>query len=200
MATNIATMTIVKRFTYRGNNSEEFSNTYHFLGPVPTTPAEWLALANGVYARELPIFGPTVFVVRAIGHDSTEPGAVATFDHDYTTPGPPPAGTFSGPGGYFGSGDQAACVQWLTDRKTSRGKPIYLRKYMHHPNINPGTSDDLETTYLNALTTYASGYVGPSLFGGLTNPEKTASVVSIKVLPHVTTRTLKKRGKRKKVA
>jgi hypothetical protein len=200
MATNIATMTIVKRFTYRGDNNEEFSNTYHFLGAVPTTDAEWLSMANGIIGHEEPIYDGAVTFVRAIGHDSTDPGAIAKFDHDFTSPGPPPAGTFVGTGGVHGAGDQAACVEWLTDRKTSRGKPIYLRKYHHRPFLNSGALDSLEISYYNALDTYAKVFVGNAFEGGLTNPEKTATVVTEKILQYVTTRTLKRRGKRKKVA
>jgi hypothetical protein len=125
---------------------------------------------------------------------------VATFDHDYTSPGPPPAGSFTTTGAYPGAGDQAACVSWLTNLKTSKGKPIYLRKYHHRPYIDPIAPDDLVAAYKTALTTYGDAFLGAALFGGLTNPEKTATAESLKVLPYVTTRTLKKRGKRKKVA
>jgi hypothetical protein len=193
-------MTIVKRFTYRGNNDEEFSNTYHFTGAPPVTDPEWDTVASSVIASEQPVFDGSVTFVRAIGHNSSDPGAIAVYDHDYTSPGPPPAGTFVGAGGHPGAGDQAAVVEWLTNLKSVRGKPVYLRKFLHRPYITSADPDTLEPDYAVALTAYGNAYVGAGGFGGLTNPEKTAAVVSSKVLPSVTTRTLKKRGKRKKVA
>lgn len=200
MATNLTKLTVVKRFTYRGDNSEEWSNSYVFKGVPPTTSAQWDSLRSTVVALELPILSDQTFVVRVIGHTSTDPGAIAAYEFDYTVPGPPPEGTFVGTGGVRMAGDQAAVVEWLTDKKTSKGKPIYLRKYFHGAFASPTVTDNLEAAWVTAATTYAAGFTATLPWGGLTNPGNTATVVSAKILPFVTTRTLEKRGKRKKVA
>lgn len=200
MASPCTVLTLVKRFTYRDDPLEEFSNTYHFLGQPPITTAEWDSLATQVWNMEKPCFDNTVHLVRAVGHNSSDPGAVAVYEHDYTTPGPPPAGT-----GVFGSGqptpgDDASVIQWLTNIKSVRGKPIYLRKYFHRPYIQPLKPDSLDPGYLNAIGVYAQGFINTPVWGGLTNAKRTAAIVSIVVQGEVTTRTLKRRGKRKKVA
>jgi hypothetical protein len=200
MATNITVLTNIKRFTYRGDTQEEFSNTFHFLGLPPTTQAEWQSLATEVVQIEQGVFDDTVTFSRSIGHISSDAGAVAVYDFDWIGTGNPPLGAYVDTGGRVGSGDQASCVEWLTNLKTSRGKPIYLRKYLHHPFLNAVLPDDLDASYITALDAYAAKFVGATVWGGLTNPEKTATVASSKVIPYVTTRTLKRRGKRKKVA
>lgn len=200
MATNVTKLTVVKRFTYRGDNTEEWSSGYVFKGVPPTTSAQWDSLRATVVALELPILSDETFVVRVTGHTSTDPGAIAAYEFDYTVPGPPPQGTFVGTGGVRMAGDQAAVVEWLTDRKTSKGKPIYLRKYFHGAFSSPSNPDSIETAWLTAAATYAGGFTATLPWGGLTNPAATATVVSSKILPFTTTRTLEKRGKRKKVA
>lgn len=200
MAQNITKLTVVKKFTYRDANDEEWSNGYVFKGLPPTTTAEWDTLRTQVVGYELPILNDATFVVRVIGHSSTDPGAIASYEFDYTVPGPPPQGTFNGTGVNRMSGDQAACVEWLTQLKTIKGKPIYLRKYIHGGWINPIDPDQIGASYMTALTTYANHFVGTTVWGGLTNNAGTAVSESAKVLPFSTTRTLERRGKRKKVA
>jgi len=200
VAANLTVLTLIKDMAYRAEQFEEFSNSYIFKAPTPVNTTEWTSLMNQIVGLEQPIYDAGVRWVRAVGHGSTDPGAVALFEHDFLVPGPPPIGSFADVSGRIGAGDQASCVEWSTDRKSIRGKTIYLRKYHHHPHINATVADDLSSPYVNALSVYAGSFSPTTPWGGLTNTTGLASVAGNKVIPYVTTRTLKRRGRRKKVA
>jgi hypothetical protein len=189
----LTTLTIVKRFPYRGNASEEFSNTYSFKAAPPTDSASWLAVADSLRGFEQPIFWPGVSFVRAYGYNSDNPSDPSVWTHDWTQPGPPPVGTGTFAGHGF-AGDQAACVEWMTDSRNSRGKMIYLRKYLHSGAVGTVDVDQLDNSYLTALENYA-GTIGP-FHGGLTSRHGNRTITGHYVIPWVTTRTLKRRGKR----
>ena len=196
----MAIVTLVKTMPYRASNAEEFSNTYHFHSPPPSTSTEWDSLFNQIVALEQPLYDPLVKWVRGIGHANSDPGSPAVYEKDFTTPGPPPAGTFNDVTGQIGAGDQAAVVEWPTDQKSVRGKQIYLRKYHHRPHVAPATPDSLTSAYAVQLDTYGAAFTNVQPWGGLTNPAGSANVTGHRNLGYVTTRTLKRRGKRKKVA
>lgn len=198
-------LTMVKSFTYRGNPNEEFSNTYTFKVGTPPDAASWTVLMNDVLAQERAIFTGDVNFVRAYGYDSNDPKKAHVFAHDFTVPGPPPTGTMPNVAGAARfAGDQAACVWWLLDRKSDKGKPTYLRKYIHHGFTDSGGGDSLSAVYFDTLASYATAMV--SLQGGLTSPGGPkdddpgpgGSVVGHGVIGWSTTRTLKRRGKRPK--
>lgn len=98
------------------------------------------------------------------------------------------------------AGDQAALVEWKTDHINKRGKPIYLRKYIHAGFVLSTDHDALDTAYKNALQAYADNV--HALQGGLTNasspnwPGGSHTTILNLVHPWVTTRTLKRRGPR----
>jgi len=186
-------LSIVKRFPYRGDPLEEFSNTYHFKGQPPGDDASWRVLANDVWNVEKLHFPTNVLFVRAYGYDSDDPNAHHVFQLDNTIPGPPPGGTYAGTGSGF-AGDQAACMWWKTNRLSSRGKPIYLRKYVHSGFASAANHDDLEAGYMAQLDSDAQGL--NTIHGGLRSPRTDDTVVAHGVIPYVTTRTLKRRGKR----
>lgn len=194
-------ITIVKRFTYRGDPTEEFSNQYWFKQSPPSDSASWAQAVADVYNQEHLLFGPDVAFVRAYGYNDDDPKANHVFAKDYTVPGPPPVGTRTPTGVEF-AGDQAALVEWKTDALNSRGKPIYLRKYIHAGSAKQGSPDQLDTTYYGILGTYANAM--RTMFGGLTNPSSSnhpggsETAVTGIVGPYVTTRTLKRRGPRPK--
>jgi hypothetical protein len=190
-------LTLIKRFTYRGDPLEEFSNTYHFKGPPPGDNASWQQLAIDAWNREGLVLPSSVTLVRAYGYDSDDPKAPHVWTLDFTVPGPPPAGQFpSGPG--MMAGDQAACVWWKTSRLNTRGKAVYLRKYLHSGFIDDLDSNALKATYATALTTFAgTGANGiQSVHGGLRSRTHDENVQAAGHVPWVTTRTLKRRGKR----
>jgi hypothetical protein len=200
MATGVTVLTMIKTLTYRGDATEEFSNKYCFWGTPPVTTAEWDSLRVSIQAIEQDIFPASVHFSRTVGHDSTEPGAQAVYEYDYSVPGPKPPGAYIPGTGVPSAGDQAACIQWLTNVKSALGKPVYLRKYVHAAFMEALSPDSLDPPYLTALTNYADRLTGAAVWGGLTNPSKTATVVGHRISPYITTRTLHRRGKRKKVA
>jgi len=189
----VTTITLIKRFTYRGDASEEFSNTYSFKNAPPGDSASWLVFANDMWLIEKLIFPGSVFLVAAYGYDSDDPKAHSVWGHDYTTPGPPPPGTMVLAGQPM-AGDQAACVEWVTDKKNSRGKTIYLRKYLHAGAVKVGNVDELDNTYLGLLDVYKNSISGH--WGGLRAREHDYNIVTAKPITWVTTRTLRRRGKR----
>jgi hypothetical protein len=104
-------------------------------------------------------------------------------------------------GAYSGAGDQAAVVEWKMNRLNAKGKPIYLRKYFHLPAISSADHDALDSTYVTTLNTFATQVM--TFHGGIrTGPrDKLPAIpadaaVAHEVIPWVTTRTLKRRGKR----
>lgn len=192
-------LTIVKGFTYRDDPTEEFSNTYHFKNPPPSNDASWTVLMNDVLAREQVLFGANVHFVRAYGYDSDDPNAHHVFTHDWTVPGPPPPGTTTGIGGPPFAGDQAACVEWATSRLNSRGKRIYLRKYFHAGHMSSTDVDKLDASYVPLLNSFVDLATGiNSVYGGLRSRTHDETLIGAKTLPWVTTRTLKRRGRRPK--
>jgi len=186
---------IVKEFTYRGQ-AEEFSNRYHFEGFDINTPALWGALADAIRTYERPTVPATVKWVRAYGY-------LAGVEHidwvtDWATPGPALTGTFDN-GGYdfYSSGDVAATLRADTGEFNSRGKKIYCRKYMHGVFRDAGTADELEPTQAAAFATFAGHMIDASLPHGVRwcGPQG-ANLTDVFVTPYLTTRTLKRRGKR----
>jgi hypothetical protein len=195
MAT-VTGLTLVKTFTYRGDATEEFSNTYHFKNSPPGDDPSWTVLMNDAVASERNCFPPWVTYARAYGYDSDDPKAHHVFQHDFTVPGPPPAGTLPEAGNRM-AGDQAACVRWRTARLNSRGKPIYLRKYLHAGFTKATSADELDAAYVTVLNTYASLTNGINVVhGGLRSRTHDETISAGAAIPFVTTRTLKRRGRR----
>jgi len=197
---SVTGLTLIKSFAYRGDATEEFSNTYHFKNPPPGDDASWTVVMNDAVAKERSCFPAWVLYSRAYGYDSDDPKAHHVFQHDFTIPGPPPGGQHPEAGNRM-SGDQAACVRWRTGRLNSDGKPIYLRKYLHAGFISPSAADDLEATYKAQLELFGSNTAGiGSIHGGLRSRTHDETVTDGTPIPYVTTRTLKRRGRRPKRA
>lgn len=193
-------LTVVKKFPYRGDPNEEFSNTYHFKSLPPGDDASWEVLVSDVVNREKTCFSSNCTYVRAYGYDSDAADAHHVFAKDFAIPGPPPIGTFVAPGSGRGAGDQAACLWWKSDQLTSKGKPIYLRKYFHDIWIPALGGDSLDTTYVTALETFVSPAGIQSVHGGLRGRERDMNILAAGVIGFATTRTLKRRGKRPPLA
>jgi len=190
-------LTMIKQFTYRAETQEEWSNTYHFkLGPPGDAPS-WQVLANDVWAQEKNVLPNTVHWVRAYGYSSDDPNADHVWQVDNTIPGPPPSGSMAPPVRPM-AGDQAACIWWRLDRNNSKGKPVYLRKYLHAGGIATTLPDELDPGYGTLLGTYAGNMRG--IHGGLRSRSHDDNVTTTNVIPYVTTRTLKRRGKRPKTS
>lgn len=191
-------LTLIKRFTYRGDATEEWSNKYHLTGSIPADATAWKALADALIAQEKTVYPGTTSVIRAYGYDSDDVSPSAVWSYDYLAHAAAVAGTVTLGTGKHGAGDQAGVVWWKTDRLNSRGRPIYLRKYFHDCLVDPTTSDNL---YGNTTTGYAA-FANKLADGTFLDARKIRSrthddaILSQGYDQYVTTRTLKRRGKR----
>jgi hypothetical protein len=194
---------IVQSFDFRGK-AEEFSNRYSFEDTAPFTNAEWLALADGLIAGLRLCLPLTTTFVRAYGYAPNAP--FAEFVHDYGTTSPPAGSWVPTAGSSRCQGDSAAFLRLSSDLFTTRGKRIYKRCYYHDVYDN-GTAgfDRLDAAQQSQFTQFAG-----NLIDGTIHPRFRCCLPRGAVQggtlhsPHVdqwlTTRTLKRRGKRKKDA
>lgn len=189
---------LVKSFDYRDNPAEEWSNKYWLTGNIPTTDADWKLLTDQLIAQEIVCYSASSKVVRALAYNDNAPGAHTVWTYDYLAAAQTVPGIMVGVEGNAFSGDQAGMVEWKTSRKSSRGKWIYLRKYFHDGFIDPADSDKLNST---AITNYSAFHTAlqSGTWGGarrLRSQFNDEVLVTHAQIPWVTTRTLKRRGKR----
>lgn len=186
---------LVQSFTYR-DLPEEWSNKYHFAGPAPGDATAWAALANSLLNALRPCFSSQTVWHRAYGYNDGDQNSVWSWD--WTNPGPPPGGSLITPGdGARISGDVAAMLKWNTNKRNSRGKVVYARKYMHGIFGSTGDPDKVSTgqkTALDAFATKCTDGTISSVFHLCLPDGTTASNGSCDTW--LTTRTLKRRGKR----
>lgn len=196
MAT-VCSVTLIKKFTYRANNSEEWSNRYYLTGAIPASSAAWKTLFDALIAQEKTVFRSTSVVVRAYGYDTDDisPTSVASFD--YAAAGATVAGTLAGSGVAF-AGDQAQLLEWKTDRLSTKGKPIYLRKYFHDGLVAVGGGDAVLAGYRTTVLALGTKLMDGSFLDARTLRSRTHSdtILATSSPLYVTTRTLKRRGRR----
>lgn len=207
MADSVCGLTLVKRFPYRGDSTEEFSNTYWFDGSEPADDAAWKALADAVFASEKTILRGTTTLVKAYGYNAPNDtnGETAEWQYDYLGEAETVAGTLVETGMIAAPGDSAAWIRWRTDRRTvPGGKIIYLRKYFHPAMVLAAGGDGLGPNWRTAATTHGTKMIDGSLpatrqLCGMHHTEdgNALTVPGITVATYATTRTLKRRGKRK---
>jgi hypothetical protein len=186
---------LVQSMEYR-NEAEEWSNSYSFKGPAPTNDADWLALANAFITQLRNCFSARTTFVRAYGY---APNAVgANFVHDFASPGPPPAGTMVTTSKFGAPGDVAATGRLSSDKFNPSGKRVYGRSYWHDVYANSSDADRLDSEQQSLLTTFLTQYTQGLIYPGT---DSCLPDLSDTHSPHVdqwlTTRTLKRRGKRK---
>jgi len=193
-------LTVVKRFPYRGDTTEEFSNTYHFTGSVPSDATAWRALFDALVTQEKTIYSSVTHVYRGYGYDDDADDATAVWSVDLSvSPETPVAGTLSVGTDIKAPGDSAVWCRWKTSRTNSNGKPIYLRKYFHDARINGATGGDtVLAAQVTALAAFATKLEDGTFIDGrkITARGHTDTIVSIGNSAYITTRTLKRRGKR----
>lgn len=187
-------ITLIKSFQYR-SVPEEFSNRYHFTGTAPADEAAWTAIAQALGELEMAVFSSDVSLVRAYGYASDGTDAVATIDFT-AAPLSPLAGT-AGPIGVQAPGDSAMVCRWRTARVNSKGKPIYLRKYFHAVGRDTGDPDSVNATQLTSLQAFAENVLTAwtPTDAVLAGPDGVTPTNPV-ALTYITTRTLKRRGKR----
>lgn len=187
-------ITIIKRFPYRGLQ-EEYSNTYHFTGDTPSNEAGWKTLADAVIASEKTMFKSDHQFVRAYGYQAGNEHSVATIDYvalggtlvtGSLTPG-------SGESPIFG--DAAIVLRGLRAGKNSKGRNTYCFKYFHGV-FNTG-NDNVNTTQKAAVLAHGQKMIAGTLPGGARwCAPQAQEILNVSVMPYITTRTLKRRGKR----
>jgi len=188
-------ITIIKSFSYRGV-PEEFSNTYHFSGTMPADRAAWLTLGNAIWSAEASATHNGVTYVRMYGYEAGTEHSIVQIDS--TEPG------WSGTNANLAlsssvaaPGDTAATIRWFTGQLNSRGKKIYCRKYMHGVRSDTSSSDKLYSGAQTAYATFAGKMIDGTLPGGVKYCGPQGAVLSAPVVNQwLTTRTLKRRGKR----
>jgi len=191
-------LSVVKRFTYRGDPTEEWGNTYWLTGAPPTTSQAWRDLFDNFVADERTCYADSSHVVRGLGYDDDTPGAHAVWTVDLEALGQEVPGNLTSASTVKYAGDQAGVLEWLTERKSSRGKWIYLRKYFHDGFLSPVDADRLAGETALAYEAFGEQLLNGSGSAGrmVRSQRQTETLVSTQHLQFVTTRTLKRRGKR----
>lgn len=207
MSTQVG-MTIRKRFSYRGDATEEYSNTYWLSGTVPADSTGWRTLFDALVTAEKVCYPSNVAVIGGYGYDNNDghksgddpPASPAVWSVDLrVSPETVVAGTLS-PGGTWAQapGDAAVWLRIKTDRM-ARGKPVYLRKYFHPAIVNTAASPDTinaaQATNLTAFATALKTGIGASS-RTLQAAGHADALLAVGASAFVTTRTLKRRSKR----
>lgn len=184
-------ITINKQMTYRGQ-PEITSNTYHFSGPTPSSEAEWTTFAAAIFNLERPLQPSSIKYAGYLGYEAGNEYAVAI--RDFIEEGATLTTGSAAGGGEASPGDTAAWVRWSTPDRTSRGKRIYLRKYFHEI---PHADDVVTAAWRTSAMTYATAMMDGTLPGSrkICGPQG-AVASNPAVSAFMTTRTLKRRGKR----
>lgn len=200
-------LTIIKRFSYRGNN-EDYSNTYWLTGTPPASSSAWRTLFDAMVATEKTCYASNVSVIGGYGYDdntghkSGDTGTVASavYNVDLTvSPEVTVPGTMVTTGGVLTPGDNAVWCRWKTSRVSSPGgKPVYLRKYFHLAYTATGGGDAILAGQKTALLAHAVKLSDGSFSGArlVTAAGHTDTIIGTGASSYVTTRTLKRRGKR----
>jgi hypothetical protein len=194
-------ITLIKKFSYRGDPNEEFSNGYAFTGTDPANDTEWLALLNALKDQEKTIYRSGVVIVRAYGYTDDSNTASAVWSRDLVAASETTPGTLTGTGFHVYPGDVAFWCRWKTSR-LANGKPVYLRKYFHGangPDAGTNQNDLLWPTQRTAAQAFATKLWDGSFIDGRTiraRGQASETIVGSNASEFVTTRTLKRRGRR----
>jgi hypothetical protein len=186
--------TLVKRMLYRGQQ-EEWSNTYHLSGTTPTTDAGWKALGDAIWASERHCYTDKAERVKMYGYAAGNEHSV--YQWDALALGlTPEKGDLGGLSTTGMAGDQALTVRALVGT-SSTGKKVYVRKYFHASNTDSVDQDKAGATAITAMVTHANLMLSGSLPGSMkwVGPQG-ATPTNVLANQYVTTRTLKRRGKR----
>jgi hypothetical protein len=198
MGETVMGLTVVKQFTYRGDGTEEWSNKYFLTGPPPDDEISWQQAFDDLCSHELHLYTPSSAIMAGYGYNDNDEHAHAVWSVDYRgTAGVPGDLTLTG-AEHKVAGDQAAMIEWRTSRKNSRGKWVYLRKYIHDVSANTALPDETSVSFRQVAETYATRMMDGSLLGGRRLRSRTHDeVLTAAIVPDfITTRTLKRRGKR----
>jgi hypothetical protein len=192
-------LVITKRMPYRGDPNEEWSNKYWLTGQPPGTAADWRILFDKIVVEEKAVYTNRCHVIGGYGYNDDTPGANSVWSVDLTATSEEVPGTLTATQANPYAGDQAGVVEWKTDEKNTRGKWIYLRKYFHGGISLYTDTDKVSVEGLAAYNAFALVMrTGTPATDGrfLRSQRKTMNIQDGYGLEYVTTRTLKRRGKR----
>jgi len=183
---------------YRDFTEEEWSNKYWFTGTPPSTSAEWEVLWRELVANEVSVYGATSRVVTGLANNDDSEDAHAVWSIDLRSTSEEIPGTLLSQGGYRMAGDQAGMCQVKTQRKSTRGKWIYLRKYFHDGFIDVVDNDAVTSTTAAAYYDFTLGLTDGTTLPGhvIRSQRQVEDLQGFHASQWVTTRTLKRRGKR----
>lgn len=186
---------IYKTFAWRGN-TEEWGNTYHFVGDAPSTDSGWRDLVDDLIDMEKAVIDSSVTIERAICYEDTDNPSVYSYDLAAFAGTVPGSISHTGLGAHVQEGSSAYMARWNTGRRSSKGKPVYLRKYWH-PALDTGSNPDVVNSGVVALVdTFAEDVMSASgAWPGLAGPDGVAPVGWL-AETYTTNRTLRK-GRRR---
>lgn len=189
-----AGVTLIKSFGYRGA-AEEWSNQYH-VSAAPTDAAGWRDLVDDLAALEKGVYSTRVTIVRALCYEDTDDDSVYTYNlADFAGI---VHGTLDVSSWFPVSGDDAGWVRWDTGRRSSTGKRIYLRKYFHDVYYEVVTTmDTIADGQKTAYQTFGDAMLDD--FSGtihMVGPDGSQPTGLASRSTYITTRTLKRRGRR----
>jgi hypothetical protein len=167
---------LYKTFQYRGE-TEEWGNTYHFVGDAPGNPADWRSLVDALVTLEKTVLATNVTIERAICYEDTDHSSV--YSYDLSAFAGTVAGTYnvSTGGGEQQEGGTSYMARWDTGRRSSKGKAIYLRKYWHPTVASGGTPDVVQASLVTLVAAFAGNVMGTSGdWPGLAGPDGVAPV------------------------
>jgi hypothetical protein len=165
---------LYKTFSYRGA-PEEWGNTYHFVGDAPSNPADWRALVDALIALEKLCLVNTVTIERAICYEDTDHSSV--YSYNLASFGGTVPGYYnpSSLGGIAQEGGTSYMARWNTGRVSTKGKPIYLRKYWHPAVAASGSPDTVAAALVSQVGGFASDVMSASgAWPGLAGPDGVA--------------------------
>ena len=186
---------LYKTFSWRGA-PEEWGNTYHFVGDAPSDPSGWRDLVDGLVTLEKTVLSSDVTIERAICYEDTDDDSV--YSYDLSAFAGTVAGTFvlSSNDAEAQEGGSSYMCRWDTGRRSSKGKPIYLRKYWHPAINDPGTPDAVCGALVVKTSAFAENVLSTSGdWPGLAGPDGEAPVGHL-ALTYTNYRTLRK-GRRR---
>lgn len=197
----VAGLTLVKRYSYRGDATEEFSNQYWLTGSVPSTSAAWRTLFDALVLQEKTLYTSACQVVRGYAYDVDTANAAAVWSVDLLqSPNTPVSGTLAVDASSRSMpGDVAVWVRWRTSRLNTKGKPIYLRKYFHDAYGHPSSGrDNVMASQITALNAFGSKLRDGTFTEARTlrSQHHDETLTGHGSSTYLTTRTLKRRGKR----
>lgn len=189
-------MVSIKRFDYRGVTDEEYANEYMLTGSTPADTTAWAALRDALWAQEKTVVSSVVQFRALYGYNSVDPTATAIYSYRDIS-GSPLVGTYAGVAADRQSGDAAVWVRWGLDRFNTKGKRVYLRKYFHPAYASSGSYDTVAASWVTAGNAFGTKMRDGTFLDGRVVVDKLGTLsVGALASPYITTRTLKRRGKR----